>query len=317
MPISEPFTSGGYSINPFPVIFQDKNPAPWNIHAINLERSPILDTTRKLSDLQWLSPHLALAMSDRERNLQNREIYTDPLGNMKDSIHSICVQYVGIQGTKTGVFSLLDNSTGRSDTMLFIANIRSDLASHAVVVEAFVLNLTEKITPIVVPRLRRVGESPIVHLKMFGDDLRAWKQALPAFAERCRTWRHRDSCEYLATGSVPLSVKDQETPICSCGAGKDVEAFVKVGAWRELSPFVTRVALGPLFAVSYLESVGLQSRPADGMSSAGGSEVCAKCGGAGKPKLLLCGKCKEVRYCSAVCQRKHWDTHKVGCKRSC
>jgi hypothetical protein len=30
--------------------------------------------------------------------------------------------------------------------------------------------------------------------------------------------------------------------------------------------------------------------------------------------LMLCGRCKEVRYCGIPCQRKHWPQHKGLCK---
>lgn len=28
----------------------------------------------------------------------------------------------------------------------------------------------------------------------------------------------------------------------------------------------------------------------------------------------LCGRCKDVRYCSFECQKKDWNTHKINCK---
>jgi len=40
---------------------------------------------------------------------------------------------------------------------------------------------------------------------------------------------------------------------------------------------------------------------------------CAVCRKAA-PDLLVCGRCKNVKYCSPACQRAHWKEHKAECK---
>eukprot|EP01034_Spumella_vulgaris_P037254 gene37254-45971_t len=45
---------------------------------------------------------------------------------------------------------------------------------------------------------------------------------------------------------------------------------------------------------------------------------CALCGETPEYaaiRLLKCGKCKEVVYCGAGCQKVHWPVHKKGCKK--
>jgi len=32
--------------------------------------------------------------------------------------------------------------------------------------------------------------------------------------------------------------------------------------------------------------------------------------------LRMCAGCREVRYCGAICQKKHWSKHKEVCKTS-
>ena len=47
-------------------------------------------------------------------------------------------------------------------------------------------------------------------------------------------------------------------------------------------------------------------------------KVCAVCGATqaeGSKKLLVCGKCKKVHYCSRECQEKDWKTHKKECQK--
>mmetsp|Transcript_3389 Transcript_3389/g.6412 ORF Transcript_3389/g.6412 Transcript_3389/m.6412 type:complete len:230 (-) Transcript_3389:659-1348(-) len=47
--------------------------------------------------------------------------------------------------------------------------------------------------------------------------------------------------------------------------------------------------------------------------------LCATCEltaeQAGKKKLLRCGQCRSVHYCSKLCQQKHWPSHKLKCKQ--
>ena len=47
-------------------------------------------------------------------------------------------------------------------------------------------------------------------------------------------------------------------------------------------------------------------------------KACAHCGAAeaktASGKLLRCGRCKAVSFCSADCQKAHWPTHKSECK---
>ncbi|KAK5731415.1 hypothetical protein LTR15_001355 [Elasticomyces elasticus] len=47
------------------------------------------------------------------------------------------------------------------------------------------------------------------------------------------------------------------------------------------------------------------------------NDECGKCGQSEKnngTKLLVCGKCKAMQYCSKECQRGHWQAHKRYCK---
>jgi len=42
---------------------------------------------------------------------------------------------------------------------------------------------------------------------------------------------------------------------------------------------------------------------------------CANCGKTDVP-LFTCSRCKQVKYCSPVCQKTHWSIHKSDCKPS-
>jgi hypothetical protein len=103
-------------------------------------------------------------------------------------------------------------------------------------------------------------------------------------------------------------LEHENDPLCSCGKGKDLSAvFRKEKKWDSAAPFVTRIAIGPIFGVPYVESVD------DFMNT--DVERCARCSGPGKPKLLVCGACKTTTYCSAGCQKEDWKKHKLACKK--
>ena len=42
---------------------------------------------------------------------------------------------------------------------------------------------------------------------------------------------------------------------------------------------------------------------------------CAECGADGGVSLNICKSCMQVKYCNAICQKKHWPKHKKECKR--
>ncbi|OJT13569.1 hypothetical protein TRAPUB_9885 [Trametes pubescens] len=181
--------------------------------------------------------------------------------------------------------------------------------------------------PIVDPWFQEVVKEKIEAFHFSEGEIRTWKQLLPVLVERCRaTWRHTANCEY---GRIPLEPETTSgDPLCSCGRGKDVDGMHKVATWRNLAPFVTRIALSPLFAVPYLETIQdreyiqrvFQTALASGVFGApSGSGLpdwlgprCAECS---KPSddLQKCARCKAVSYCSKGCQKAHWKKHKPTC----
>ncbi|KAJ6608100.1 hypothetical protein B0H10DRAFT_2068943, partial [Mycena sp. CBHHK59/15] len=301
VPISGPFRSDGMKLNPFPVVGSNLAFAPWSLHRLNLSRLPVLDTTAH--DVQgWLKPHLAWMLSARERKLTKTH-ENDALALVKDTIHTILHHASGTAGGPLRrVFALRDKPSTECDTILFVSDVRFDLASHTVVCDAYVLPLIPELMNTIHSDFDKlVGEGNIFNVGVYGVEMKAWKQLLPALAERCRSWSHTRNCEYASRGRIPLSAEMHDNPLCSCGRGKDVEGMEKVKTWKKFAPLVTRIAMAPLFAVSYLEPVVRDPN----------TSRCSVC--RGKP-TKECSECKRVRYCSRYCQRKDWDAHKPKCK---
>ncbi|KAF8906810.1 hypothetical protein CPB84DRAFT_1769725 [Gymnopilus junonius] len=304
VPTSRSLLPDGMKLTPFPVIKTNGFFHPWTLHRVNLSTLPVLDLKAKKVD-EWFNVHVGSMMSARELSLRKKN-EVDTLMFVKDSLHSIFVRAAGTQGGAAyRLFALRDKTTKNCDTCLFISELRFDLASHTIVCDGYVLPLTVALLKkIEKPFAKLVHQGRMVDVLLPDGEIQAWKQLLPAFVERCRSWTHGPNCEYIAQGHIPLTEGMEADPLCSCGKGKDVEGMNKVALWKEVAPYVTRVALSPLFAVSYLETVG---RHPD-------AHKCSVCRRKGNPRLKECTGCKKVRYCSAECQKKDWKTHKPKCK---
>ena len=255
----------------------------------------------------YVSIQFNYAVTDRELSLHDAKVHTDTLLNIKGSIQTIFSEFLGSRRIR--VFALRGGKV--ANTVIFVTALRLDLASHGFVIDAQVLPLTEYNFQM----LDTINSDAGV-VELHGEGAVAWKQLLPAFAERCRTWEHGRNCEYLAGKRVPLSLEYTGDPLCSCGKGKDVAPELrKKKAWSSVIPHVTRIAIGPLYGVPYAESAIRVAADLMGMEQPGLGKRCQKCGGLGIPKLLVCGRCKGASYCSVDCQKADWKSHKGTCHK--
>ncbi|KAJ2927552.1 hypothetical protein H1R20_g9535, partial [Candolleomyces eurysporus] len=285
VPTSRSFALDGMKLNPYPVIRNGSTVSPWSVHRVPVSMMPAVNLNAKGFD-QWLNPHVGSMMSKRERSMRKKHKH-DALMYVKDTIHSIMVGASGIQnGPPRRLFSLTDEQTNNCDTIIFISDVRFDLASHTVVCDGYVLPLTKAFLLSVETQFAKlVTQGNLASIPVFDGEMQSWKQLLPSFVERCRTtWTHGPNCEYLSQGRIPLTEDMEKNPLCSCGKGKDVEGMKKVDLWKPFASYVTRIAISPLFAVSYLETVGRSSEP----------RKCSVCRGKGKPSLKACSGCKKT-----------------------
>ena len=286
VPVTIPFLHpDGYKLSPFPVVRVSQSSVAWNLHRVPLDRLPILNITPANAAIvgEWFNSHVSSQISVRERaaltKTAKQRDAVDVLAHIKDTLHTIMTHATGAhaQGAPPARVIVLrrDDATPNSDLsdaiLFFIDKLRHDVAAHTVVCDAFALPLSAEtihgttVGPLVTELLARRPRA-VVNVKARGGEteIRAWRLLLlPALVERCRaTWTHGANCEYAAARQISreLETGDSDSAgdlLCSCGRGKDVGGMLrgKDDLWEKLAPFVTRVALSPLFAVSYVEPV--------------------------------------------------------------
>lgn len=311
-------------INPFPVIRTVQATVPWNVHRVCLDKLPKI-SVKTPSVVRWLGLHLRYAHSDQERKAIDRQTAVRPLAQVKHSLFTLFTAFSGYKNTPHRSVFALTTSEGEMNCLIFVTGLRLDLAAHTVVADAFALPLTLELRTSLSKPLQVLRPS-VRKIELLDDALALWKSMLPALAERCRDWSHDDRCSAITEASAAL---------CACGQGKVTDAFRRTEDWTPFAEHATRVALGPLFAVSFLEDVGkdyaeatqdhgLSERMVRAMTvgtmsaaqnaGAGGGMVCNACARSlPEGKRMVCSRCRKVTYCSRECQASNWKAHKRGC----
>ncbi|KAG2074776.1 hypothetical protein BDR04DRAFT_1171264 [Suillus decipiens] len=316
-------TLGDIDPDMFPVIPQGSDLALWNMHRVNLDQCVPFSITNK-NALKWFNPHVSCMMSERERRIPEGLTTGSTLLDIKSTLHLIFGFASGTADVKPPLCYALQDKQ-KAFVMLFITDLRLDLSSHAIVADTWMMPSSP--SSVKAEAFRKVSGYVMSgdNMKQLGiaaEERKAWMHLLVAATERCRTWEHKTNCEYRVQGAIPLTFEPDESPICSCGTGVGAEAFVKkYPMLRALAPHVTRAAISPLYALSYMERIGPPQdavptkTPAMPAPAAAVRRVCAACGkeGGAPGSLLICSRCKDVRYCSADCQRQDWKGHKKRC----
>ncbi|KAI1265788.1 hypothetical protein F5Y18DRAFT_435702 [Xylariaceae sp. FL1019] len=295
-------------------------PINCNTPYIDLQKSPVMQITQH-SRLRWLTPHLGMAMSARERTLREKEDSPRTPGeqirlDFKESLFSIFIQFSGLQGTKSHIFYLNNAMNGGVHVMIFASALRLNLADRAAVLDCAVLPLHDELMPKIMASLAKLQAFGVIVVKVNDAELLLWRHALPAYVERCRTWAHRDDCEYVISGSVPLNKENGKPLLCTCGSGKLPPKFVSnVPGWDVLSKYAVRAAISPAFWAPFADDVYCPDLDNEKTRVDDGCLFCGKVEQADGSGLLFCARCTTAKYCSRECQQADWRAHKSVCNQ--
>ncbi|KAI1134399.1 hypothetical protein F5Y05DRAFT_235168 [Hypoxylon sp. FL0543] len=240
----------------YPVHLVDKQLVNWNLPYLNLESSPIIDTTQT-KKLDWFVTHVSLAMSARERALREDTKLRRSLGeqirlDFKESVFTMFTYVSGLPLGKQQVFAL-----GESPILIIGSDLCLDLANRTVVLDCTILHLHGNPPPAIHKFFAAMQSKKLCEIKVNDAELRLWKQVLPAYVERCRTWEHREDCEYKADDAkVPLTVDGNKPFLCTCGNGKFPAKFATgLPHWDTVSQCAVRAAISSPFWAPYADEV--------------------------------------------------------------
>ena len=340
-PSREPFESWTQLLFP-----EGCPPQNWSIPKVNINLQPAVSLApSKSKDPSWVGPLLASLFSDVELTLAGPNNDNDLSAStakheLKQSLQTMILTFTGQNSrfkTKSPrVFTLTHQ--GSCHTIIFVNVLRHDLDLGSIVLDTCVVPLTyAQVQGGLHQSLGELSKRTTCGIKLSKRESVLWKRLIPAMVERCRTWPHKKSCEYQKKGGVaPLSTAEHETPLCSCGEGKDLPPDFAKGDdawWAPFAKYATRMALAPIFPVPYIEpsmsdlinkmknrrsSTGtVPARAATTPTGEAGSstsvvEKCDNCGSTNGP-FKKCARCGKTRYCNHACQKADWKQHKKVC----
>lgn len=310
-PMANPRDGDGFPHFMCPMFPSKPGPVIWNLPRLNLDCLPVLNTSKK-KELEWLTIHTSFMFSSRERHLRESCMKSstakqkDPRINFKESLFSMFMKISGVQGRKARVFGINNPDDGGVHILVFVSYLRLDLQNRTVVLDAAILPLQNPIIRKLRPFLENLSRTGLETIIVDSDELRLWKEIIPAWVERCRQWEHRPSCDYLSKSKIPLSVEFGQNPICSCGEGTlpPSHSFDLPG-WNLAARYAVRAAISPLFSVPFVEE-GFNEKEDSELAADSETECnfCAKGKPGGEKSLSKCGHCQAVRYCSVGVPKK-------------
>ncbi|KAG7418192.1 hypothetical protein Forpe1208_v004728 [Fusarium oxysporum f. sp. rapae] len=297
-------------------------PACLNMPHLNLNNLPVIDLENKDRN-RWMTTLTSMQFSAREKYLRTVRdesgISHDPMVNFKESVFTMFMIATGLQAGQTGLFAINHPKRGGIHMLVFVSAIRIDGDAASVVIDAAIIPFTMEL--ITSGRMESflliLRELECGSIDVDDAELCLWKKALPSMVERCRTWSHSRSCEYKRKGAtIPLSLKDGEQVLCSCGNGLLPENFVSLPEWENAAPNAVRIAISPTYAIPFNEEV---IDPADVPKMRNPVTRVERCRSCGKPEdqegvaLKKCSRCQRVKYCSGECQKRDWKKHRAEC----
>ncbi|KAF1952907.1 hypothetical protein CC80DRAFT_571306 [Byssothecium circinans] len=351
-PVAEPTNLANRKDLVFPASINDKGAILLeSLHYVEPNVLPALFIGKATQHVQWLGTHASTlsTMTIPEYaaygKYLSRQAANKP-GRMgvKETIFNMFMRIFGLNGMEKGSIFAFDNSSIPLAT-IFVDSVRMDPSNQTVFLDAALVPLSTSMqdgfdyAPI---NLAGVG---VVKVNLDVGEAPFWRQLLPSFAERCRSWNHKSNCQYRTQNKYPLSTEPGERFMCSCGLGIFPQGYLKgLKAFHKITKYAVRVAIPVIFPSLIGRGDGIvpvpttppptiprpapSFAPKDTTANDSGSRLvdlgakkgtCFECGATEKKgggPLSHCRACMFAQYCSAECQKANWRKgHKELCKQ--
>jgi hypothetical protein len=297
------------------------------------------------SQNEWLGAHTSptTTMSGTEFREYKRCLANDTLTmpgrlGVKESLQNMYAHLFSLQTqSQCKIFKLCTRESFFAQ--LYVDSVRMDVSNQSVLMDAALVPfpLGKEMMQLAF-LLAKQGEN-VGEIYSDEDEVKFWKHLLPAFAERCRQWQHKPSCEYKSTGRIPLSTESDKHYVCSCGLGVFPENYLKdIKGSKDLLKHAVRVAVPIIFSspINTDDPAPIKAQPPftpphnqENQAPTPRAEprivdldakkgTCVACGATSAKdgsSLLQCSRCKVAQYCSVGCQSRDWKGHKQLCKQ--
>lgn len=266
-----------------------------------------------------------MSLSDAERVVQDENNIITSRFDFKQFLHVLFASFADENKNYENVrtFQLCVNRN--CHTFLVVNSVRHDLDLSSIIMNAYVISLTD----VKVQELASALASLIVkmiNVYLSSKESILWKCMLSVLAKRCRIWSHVTICQYCKK-SVSLLTAINQTSLCSYDEEKIDADFRKNKTWALFSKYVTRVAIMSIFPVSYLESLMLNVEKKQMISDSAVNAQAVintvtstrkhRCDACDRmnASLKTCAACEKIRYCEQFCQKAAWKKHKKKCMK--
>ncbi|KAI1427716.1 hypothetical protein F5Y12DRAFT_783137 [Xylaria sp. FL1777] len=240
----------------YPVHLQERAPINWNLPYIKLAKCPKIDISQR-NKLQWLWNHLSMAISSREWDMREKKTYILPEPSngelvrldFTDTLYTIFDRFSHPSAKRWRGFSFRSITDGIVQFYILITSLRLNLSDRAVVLDCAVSTAPGDLKG---PRLEALAAMGVLSIGVTDEHMQLWRQVLPAYVERCRTWAHHVDCDYATSGKIPLATQLGKRFLCACGNGQFPADFnTHYPSWHMIRKYFVRAAISPAFLAPF------------------------------------------------------------------
>lgn len=214
---------------------------PWSLDRVVLSSCPVLNPL-KSSDWVYRLGWVQIGVAERKL-LATDKSCCHPLTQLKASLGIILEGFCAngmFKGQQTSWFGI--SVKNQISILIHVNAVRLDLSNSSILLDLSVCPLAD----LNKPQITRKLHSEKIGLNTASDDeMQQWLNLLPAAIDRCKTWKHKESCEYKMNCNPSI----RSITGCKCGMNKNIPKDF-INKHSSVSNFFYRAAVSFMFPSS-------------------------------------------------------------------